>query len=156
MKRSNEDLTSTWYLGTNHILANISDPLIAYADAVELAILILVCICKSILCGCRHERLWWVCTYKACLSPHFLTLQWVLWYQIKCAGSFDLFFVTRYNLFRLIWNIQRINRMQLYNYDHVPICTKFNIKQNYTVELSLIDRNNSNKKSQWPVEVLSF
>ena len=26
--------------------------------------------------------------------------------------------------------------MQLYNYDHVLMCTKFNIKQNYTVKLS--------------------
>ena len=94
--------------------------------------------------------------YKACLSPLFLTLQRVLRCQFKCAGSFDLFFVTNYNLFSLIWNIQRINRMQLYNYDHVPTCTKFNIKQNYTVKLSLIDRNNSNKKSQWIVEVLLF
>ena len=25
------------------------------------------------------------------------------------------------------------------------MCTKYNIKQNYTVKLSLIDRNNSNK-----------
>ena len=28
------------------------------------------------------------------------------------------------------------------------LSTKFSIKQNYTVKLSLIDRNNSNKKSQ--------
>ena len=46
--------------------------------------------------------------------------------------------------------------MQLHNYDRVPMCTKFNIKQNYTVKLSLIDRNNSNKKSQLTVEVLSL
>ena len=37
--------------------------------------------------------------------------------------------------------------MQLYNYDHVPMCTKFNIKQINTVKLSLIDRNNSNQKA---------
>ena len=36
------------------------------------------------------------------------------------------------------------------------LSTKFNIKQNYTVKLSLIDRNNSNKESRWTVEVFSF
>ena len=51
--------------------------------------------------------------------------------------------------------------MELYNNDHVPMrqvhSTKFNkIKKNYTVKLSLIDRYNINKKSQWTVEVLSF
>ena len=46
--------------------------------------------------------------------------------------------------------------MQLFTYDHVPVRTKFNIKQNNTVKLSLIDGNNSNKKSQCIVEVLSF
>ena len=42
IKRSNEDLTSTRYFDTYHILTNISDLLIAHADAVELAKLILV------------------------------------------------------------------------------------------------------------------
>ena len=41
IKSSNECLTSTCVFGTYHILANISDPLIAHADAVEQAILIL-------------------------------------------------------------------------------------------------------------------
>ena len=36
------------------------------------------------------------------------------------------------------------------------LSTKFNIKQNNSVKLSLIDRNNSNKKSQLITEVLSF
>ena len=35
--------------------------------------------------------------------------------------------------------------MQLYSYDYVPMCTKFDIKQNHTVKLGLIDRSNSNK-----------
>ena len=42
MKHPNEDLTSMWDFRTYHILANILDPFIAHADAVELAILILV------------------------------------------------------------------------------------------------------------------
>ena len=36
------------------------------------------------------------------------------------------------------------------------LSTKFNRKQNYTVKLSLIDRNNSNKKSPGTFEVFSF
>ena len=38
MKHSNEEMTSLWDFGTYHILANILDPFIAHADAVELAI----------------------------------------------------------------------------------------------------------------------
>ena len=39
-KALNEYLTITWAFGSYHILANISDPSIVHADAVELAILI--------------------------------------------------------------------------------------------------------------------
>ena len=119
IKRSNEDLTSMWYFGTYHISANISDPLTAHASHINSGLNLHLYIYT--LWMQTAKALVSLHIYKACLSSHFLTLQWVLRYQIKCAGSFDLFFVTSYNLFSLIWNIQRINRMQLYNNDHVPM-----------------------------------
>ena len=58
--------------------------------------------------------------YKAWLIPNFLTLQWVLVpNQIYWLIWFIL--VTSYNLVSLILNIQRINRMQFYNNDNVPM-----------------------------------
>ena len=67
-------------------------------------------------------------TAKAVVSLPISGLAWALisWhcneylYQIDCAGSFDLFFVTSYNLLSLIWN-QRINKMQLHKNDHIPM-----------------------------------
>ena len=58
--------------------------------------------------------------------------------------------------FEISKELKGCNFITMFMFPCGTLSTKFNIKQNYTVKLCLIDRNNSNKKSQWTVEVLSF
>ena len=151
IKRSNKDLTSTWYFGTYHILANITGPFIAHADAVGLAILILVwvCIYIPILCGCRQQRLWWVCT--------FATLAWApisshcneyLGTKSNVLAHF-IYYLLQVIIYLAWFEISKgligCNFITTIMFPCAMLSTKFNIKQNYSVKLSLIDRNDSNK-----------
>ena len=109
-----------WYW--SHISKYLGSNLIAHAVAVELAILILVWVCIYIFIvyvdsKCSGESARLQDSPEQSLFWHFNEYL----YQIKYAGSFDLFFVTSYNLFSLILNIQIINRMQLHSNDHVPM-----------------------------------
>ena len=128
IKCSNEDLTSMWDFATYYVLANFSDPLIALADTVVLAILILVCVCIYIfiLCGCRQQRLWWVCTFTFTLQWVLVQNQlcWLVWF-ILCYNYYNY----SYNLLSLIWNIKRINRMQLHKNTMFP-CSMLSTKSN--------------------------
>ena len=77
---------------------------------------------------------------KACQSPHCLTL---------FMGTSTKSIVLAFFIYSLLLVILIMFPCDLFS-------TKANIKQNYTVKLSLIERNNSNKKSQCTVKVISF
>ena len=151
IKPSNEDSTSTWPC---HILANILDRLIAHAVKLAIIILIWVCIYLSILSVSRQQSSGESAHLQGSHEPSFLNTAMSTRTKLNVLAHLidSLLLVIIY----LTW-FERINMKQLHINDHVPcaaLCTKFNIKQYYTVKLSLINRNNPNKKSQWIVEVM--